>query len=81
VFINILLYALCLAGLFAIKAYGETDFAFAQAQNPESSPWWLNRMDIWVTAAIVLMIVAYAGPIWEHFHEGPIYLVHGLRTW
>jgi len=81
VFINILLYAFCLIGLFSIKAYGETDFAFAEAEDPQSSPWWLSRMDIWVTAAIILMIVAYAGPIWEHFHEGPIYLAPGMRTW
>ncbi|MBV8285095.1 MAG: hypothetical protein JO175_10640, partial [Candidatus Eremiobacteraeota bacterium] len=74
-------YAFCLLGLFAIKAPGDTEFAFAEGANPQESPWWMNRIDIWAAGAIVLMIVAYAGPVWQHFHEGTIYLVPGMRTW
>ena len=81
IFANIILYAMALAGMIGIKAKGETDFAFGEAEDKESSPWWLNRLDLWAAAAIVLMIAAYTGPIVQHFHEGTIYLAPGARTW
>lgn len=81
IFANIILYAFCLASCAGITAKGETKFGFAQAQDPEESPWWLNRLDLWAAACILLVIVAYAGPVWQHFHEGTIYLSPGYRTW
>ncbi|MBV8601329.1 MAG: cbb3-type cytochrome c oxidase subunit I [Candidatus Eremiobacteraeota bacterium] len=81
IFANIILYAFALAGLIGVKAKGETDFAFAEAEDKESSPWWLNRLDLWVAAALVLMIAAYTGPVVQHFTEGTIYLAPGARTW
>jgi cytochrome c oxidase subunit 1 len=81
VFANIILYAFCLAGLWGIKARGETEFGFAQAEDPQSSPSWMNRLDLWTVATVVVVILAYAGPVWQHFHEGTLYLAPGMRTW
>lgn len=81
VFANIILYAFCVMGMFGIGSRGDTTFAFAQAADTEESPWWLNRLDIWTFACIAMVVIAYAGPVWQHFHEGTIYLAPGMRTW
>jgi len=78
---NIILYALCLLSSAGIGAKGNTEFAYAQGSDPEESPWWLNRIDLWAVACILMVVIAYAGPMWQHFHEGTIYLAPGARTW
>lgn len=60
---------------------GETSFDFAAARASEAPPpRWLGGLGLWTLAAVALVILAYAGPVVEHFQQHS-YLVPGMKTW
>ena len=57
----------------------QTLFALPRA-NEARPPLGLDRIGVWSVVAVVLVLIAYAGPFIEHFQQH-IYLVPGMRTW
>ncbi len=56
-------------------------FVFASIRASERpAPAWLGRLGWWTAAAVVLVVVAYVGPIAEHVRQH-VYIVAGMRTW
>lgn len=55
------------------------EFATAPA-GAEPSPWIFEQLPRWGLIAIVLALLAYAGPLSEMLHH-PGYLAPGMRTW
>ncbi len=57
----------------------ETLFAETRA-NEAPPPMGLDRLKFWTVVAVALVIIAYAGPVMEHYQQH-IYLAPGMRTW
>ncbi len=55
---------------------------FCQEYEPQASPVpaSFDRLPQWGLAAFALALLAYAGPMWQHFSQS-IYLAPGMRTW
>jgi len=80
-FISILMFATVAIGTRFVNERSDTavEFAQAEAEALPTSPA-LDRIGAWATAAIVLAILAYAGPVYELIQMHP-YGAPGLRTW
>jgi len=64
-----------------IKSGDTVPFAFAPIdENAGSTPVILDKLGRWATLAIVVAVLAYAGPIAQHLSDHA-YLAPGMRTW
>lgn len=81
IFASVLCYLVAFVGMVFGGERGETEFGFAQPV-PEAiqTPPILDRWGLWTGIAVLLVIIAYVGPISQHF-QYHIYNAAGMRTW
>ncbi len=81
VFASVICYLIAFVQMAFGGERGETRFEFADPDlHAEKTPAVLDRLGLWTAAAMIMVIIAYTGPITEHFHYH-IYLAPGMRTW
>ena len=85
IFLSVIAFAIVLFGTLlspvgAREGQSEREFTFALSRPDDAGPTILDRLGLWSLVAIAVVIVAYAGPLYQHFTEHA-YLVPGLRTW
>ena len=85
VFLSVIAFAIVLFGtLFSPvevrEEPSEMEFTFALSRPDDGAPTILDRLGLWTVVAVAVVIIAYAGPFYQHFTEH-IYLAPGMRTW
>jgi cytochrome c oxidase subunit 1 len=83
VFASIVMFIVVATGTYLAnqKAAEETAFAFAATEDEAlPTPAFLDRIGRWATVAIVLAVLAYAGPLANQI-QAHAYLAPGMRTW
>jgi cytochrome c oxidase subunit 1 len=81
-FASVLCYLVAFVKMVFGGEPGTTEFGFAEAavHAERFTPAILDRWGLWTAVAIVLVIIAYVGPMTQHFHYH-IYGAAGMRTW
>ncbi|MGP6157285.1 MAG: cbb3-type cytochrome c oxidase subunit I [Vulcanimicrobiaceae bacterium] len=82
-FISVLMFVIVAVGTRVLnrRADERVEFGFAEAmEGTMDTPAALDRIPTWATVAIVLAVLAYAGPIFE-LMSTPHFLAPGMRTW
>ncbi len=85
IFLSVIAFAIVLFGtIFSKPAITEAEsargFTFALARPGDEAPSVFDRLGLWTLVAVAMVVVAYAGPFYQHFSEH-VYLVPGMRTW
>ena len=84
-FFSVIAFGIVLFGTLFSRAnlregQAERQFTFALSRLDDVAPAILDRLGLWTLLAVAVVIIAYAGPLYQHFSEH-VYLVPGMRTW
>jgi len=81
VFASVLLYLVAFVRMVFAGSPASTEFAFAEGNSEAGvTPPILDRLGGWALVGAALVVLAYSGPLMQHFHQH-IYLAPGMRTW
>ncbi len=85
IFLSVIAFAIVLFGTLLSRAEereepSELEFTFALSRPGDVAPTSFDRLGVWTLVAVAVVILAYAGPFYQHFSEH-VYLVPGMRTW
>ena len=85
IFLSVIAFAIVLFGTLRSPVApssepSEREFTFALSLPDDVTPTVFDRLGLWTVVAIAVVVVAYAGPFYQHFTEH-VYLVPGMRTW
>ncbi|MHB8139839.1 MAG: cbb3-type cytochrome c oxidase subunit I [Vulcanimicrobiaceae bacterium] len=58
----------------------EAELTFAPSRPGDEPPFALGRLGVWAAVAVLLVIVAYGGPVYQHLSQ-PHFNAPGMRTW
>jgi len=81
--LSILFFIIVATGTYFRTPTGEQQPAFffsEEEPNAAPVPPLFDNLKLWSAVALALAILAYIGPIWQHFNKH-IYLAPGMRTW
>jgi len=82
--LSILLFVIVATGTYfrkpSFQAAPANFFMTEEEPNATPVPPILDNLRLWSALALLLALLAYAGPIAQHFASGP-FLAPGMRTW
>jgi len=81
--ISVLMFIIVATGTYVANVRAEVPPTFAFASTDEeamATPAIFDRLGRWAVIALVLAVLAYAGPVTQEIQAHP-YLAPGMRTW